>query len=209
LKRGKLALQQGEWGTAESLIRQFIAIRPRGLFLAEAHEALGDTLLEQGRFTAAVEAYSVALTHTPEAQKPPQLFQKLGRAQSKAGHWPQAAEAFRQVVEHAPMHASPPDGMESVPGPFTSAASVFQQLGDSLYKAQQYEGAVGAYRQALERTPGSHARLWVLYHVGKSYEQLRKPDEASQAYQELVRQADPLWSEMGQHALTAMRWRQP
>jgi hypothetical protein len=62
-KRGKLALQEGDWGTAESLLRQFIATRPRGLFLAEAHEALGDTLLERGRFTAAVEANIVALTH--------------------------------------------------------------------------------------------------------------------------------------------------
>jgi tetratricopeptide (TPR) repeat protein len=209
LKQGQLALQQGEWGTAESLLRQFITIRPRGLFLAEAHEALGDTLLEQGRFTAAVEAYTVALAHTPEAQKPPQLFQKLGRAQSKAGHWPQAAEAFRQVVEHSPTSAASSPGAEGVQAPFTLEANAFQQLGDSLYQAQQYEGAVGAYRRALERTPGYHSRGWVLYHTGKSYEQLRKPNEASQAYQELVHQADPFWSEVGQQALTAMRWRQP
>jgi tetratricopeptide (TPR) repeat protein len=122
-------------------------------------------------------------SHTPEAQKPPLLFQKLGRAQSKVGNWPQAAEAFRQVIEHSPMHASPSNGSEGVPAPFTLEASAFQQLGDSLYKALQYEGAAGAYRQALECTPGNHARVWVLYHLGKSYEQLRKLDEASQACQ--------------------------
>jgi tetratricopeptide (TPR) repeat protein len=107
------------------------------------------------------------------------------------------------------MHASPSNGSEGVPAPFTLEASAFQQLGDSLYKALQYEGAAGAYRQALECTPGNHARVWVLYHLGKSYEQLRKLDEASQACQELVRQADSLWSDMGQQALTAMRWHQP
>jgi tetratricopeptide (TPR) repeat protein len=209
LKRGKLALQQGEWGTAESLLQQFIAARPRGLFLAEAHEALGDTFLEQERCTAAAEAYTAALTHTPDTQKPAQLFHKLGRAQSKAGNWTQAAEAFRQAAEHARTHGSPSTGSEDTTAPFTLVANTFQQLADSLYKAQQYEGAVGAYRQVLEGAPENHSRVWALYHLGKSYEHMRQSDEALQAYQELVRQPDPFWSEMGQQALTVMRWRQP
>jgi TolA-binding protein len=209
LKRGKVALLQGEWGTAESLLQQFIAARPHGLFLAEAHEALGDTRLEQEKFTTAVEAYTAALTHTPDAQKPVQLFRKLGRAQSQAGNWPQAAEAFRQAAEHARTHGSPSTGSEEMTASFTWAAYTLQQLGDSLYKAQEYEGAVGAYRQVLEGAPENHARTWALYHLGKSSEHMRKSDEALQAYQELVRQPDPFWSEMGQQALTAMRWRQP
>jgi tetratricopeptide (TPR) repeat protein len=158
---------------------------------------------------AALEAYTVALAHTPEAQKPSQLFQKLGRAQSKAGNWPQAAEAFRQVIEHSPTQAAPSNRSDGMPAPFTLEASAFEQLGDSLYKAQQYGGAVGTYRQGLEVMPENHSRVWVLYHLGKRYEQMRKPDEALQAYQELVRQSDPFWSEMGQQALMAMRWRQP
>jgi tetratricopeptide (TPR) repeat protein len=204
LKRGNIALRQREWGIAETLLRQLVSTCQHGPFLAEAYEALGDVLMEQGKITEAVDLYAVALTYAPEAQKPPPLLYKLGRAHGKAGHWPQAVEALRKATEHG---QAPPSGATGLAGvPSAMSLAILQQLGDSLYKSQQYQDAVVAYRGLLERSPSSQQTQWALYHLAHSYEKLGNPHEALQAYQELARQDDPFWSEMGHQALATLRW---
>lgn len=219
LKRGKMAMLQDDWATAETLFRQFVKVRPHGPFLGEAYEALGDALAAQGKFDGAVEAYIGALSHTPEAQKPPQMFYKLGRAQKRAGNWLKAAEAFQKAIDRLQVDTSPQDG-DTLHGsrdkvhtstakrePFSWGVSALQQLGDSLYKAHQYQEAMTAYRGVLEGSPEDWQTAWARYHLGKSYEKLGRKDEALQAYRELMQQGDPFWVEIGYQALADMQWR--
>jgi hypothetical protein len=49
---------------------------------------------------------------------------------------------------------------------------------------------------------------WALYHLAHSYEKLGNHHEALQAYQELAREDDPFWSEMGHQAWATLRWRE-
>jgi len=206
LKRGNTAVRWREWGVAETLLRQLVTTCQHGPFLAEAYEALGDTLVEQGKITEAADLYAVALTYTPEAQKPPQLLYKLGRAHGKAGHWQPAVEALRKATEHLQAQPSSSTGLAGVPSAMSLA--ILQQLGDSLCKVQQYQDAVVAYRGLLERSPSNQRMRWALYHLAHSYEKLGNHHEALQAYQELARQDDPFWSEMGHQAWTTLRWRE-
>jgi TolA-binding protein len=207
LKRGKVALLQGELPNAEGLLRAFVNGSPPGLLLAEAHEALGDTFMAQEKFAEAVEVYSVALRHTPEAHKPPPLLSKLGHAERKAGHWQNAAAAFRQAIEQLSLDSTGGRGAHSVALPPAFAEDLFQQLGDSLYKSQQYPQAVVAYRRVLEQTPTVWQTGWSLYHLGRSHEALGQHEAAALTYQDLTRQGDAVWSEVGQQALTTLRWR--
>jgi TolA-binding protein len=163
--------------------------------------------MAQEKFAEAVEVYSVALRHTPEAHKPPPLLSKLGHAERKAGHWQNAAAAFRQAIEQLSLDSTGGRGAHSVALPPAFAEDLFQQLGDSLYKSQQYPQAVVAYRRVLEQTPTVWQTGWSLYHLGRSYEALGQHEAAALTYQDLTRQGDAVWSEVGQQALTTLRWR--
>jgi TolA-binding protein len=206
LKRGKIALLQGELGNAERLLREFVTTSPPGLLLAEAHEALGDALMAQEKFVNAAEMYNVALQHTPEAYKPPPLLSKLGHAERKAGHWQNAAAAFRQAIDQLNLDSTVGHGGHGVAFPAAYVEDLFQQLGDSLYKSQQYPQAVVAYRRVLEQAPTAWQTGWSLYHLGRSYEALGQHETAGLTYQELARQRDAVWSEVGQQALTTLSW---
>jgi tetratricopeptide (TPR) repeat protein len=208
LNHGKIAVRQEEWGVAETLLRRLITTCQHGPFLAGAYEALGDTLTEQGEVTEAATLYTVALTYTPEAQKPPQLLYKLGRAHGKAGHWQLAVEALRKAATHGQAQPSGSMSLADVPSDMSLDVAILQQLGDSLYKAQQYQDAVVAYQGVLERSPSNQQTQWALYHLAPSYEKLGNQHAALQAYRELARQDDPFWSEMGHQALATLRWRE-
>jgi tetratricopeptide (TPR) repeat protein len=172
LKHGKIAVRQGEWGVAEALLRRLIATCQHGPFLAEAYEALGDTLTKQGKITEAATLYAVALTYTPEAQKPPQLLYKLGRAHGKAGHWQLAVEALRKAATYVQTQPSGSMSLADVSSDMSLDVAILQQLGDSLYKAQQYQDAVVAYRGVLARSPSHQQTPWALYYLAHSYEKL-------------------------------------
>jgi len=208
VRRGQIAVLQGELASAEQLLRECIRTASHGSLLAEAYEALGDTLMAREQFGEAAEMYRAALSHTPQAHQAPQVLYKLGRAERKADNWSQAAEAFRQAVDQLRI-ATPARNSPSGGGlPATFEEDLLRQLGDSLYKVQRYAEAVAAYRRVLERAPTTWHMGWTLYHLGKSYEALGQYDDASQVYQELTQQADVLWSELGQQALTSLRWRE-
>jgi tetratricopeptide (TPR) repeat protein len=205
LKRGKIALLQGAWANAERWLREFVSTSQHSALLAEAHEALGDTLMTQEQFADAAESYGVALQYTPEADKPFQRWYKLGRAQHKAGQWQQAATVLRQAVDQLNLDSTGTSGPRSVNFPASFAEDLFQQLGDSLYKIQHYPEAVVAYQRVLEQTSSAWQTGWTLYHLGRSYEALGQPNLAALTYQELARQADAVWSELGQQAWAAVR----
>jgi TolA-binding protein len=208
VKRGKIAMLRGELASAEQLLREFIRTSRHGSLLAEAYEALGDTLMAREQFREAAEMYDVTLSYTPEAHKPPQVLYKLGRAERQAGNWPQAAAAFRQAVDQWRISSLARDSSSGGGFPPAFEEDLLRQLGDSLYKTQRYGEAVAAYRRVLEQAPTAWHTAWTLYHLGKSYEALGRYDDASQVYQELAHQADALWSELAQQALTALRWRE-
>lgn len=197
LKRAKITLLKGDETTAETLLQQFVKGQRHGPMLGEAYEALGDALAAHGKFDGAVGAYTVGLSHTPEAQKPAHLLYKLGRAHKMAGNWPEAAEAFQKTLERLPGQTAP-EALE---------VATLQQLGESLSKTQQYQSAAAAYRRVLERSSEAWQLAWARYHLGKSYEKLGNSDEALQAYRELAQQVDPFWAEIGSQALADMKWR--
>jgi tetratricopeptide (TPR) repeat protein len=207
LKRGKLALLQGEWAHAERFLQECIDSAQHGVLLVEAYEALGDTLMAQEKFAAAAEMYQLALRRTPESHQPAQTLYKLGRAHNKAGQWLKAAETFGQAIDQLSLDPDDPHAPASRGLPSAFTEDLFQQLGDSLHKSERYPGAVIAYRQVLARSPTAWQTGWTLYHLGRSYEALGQYDKATLTYQALGRQVDPVWSEMGRQALSTLRWR--
>lgn len=67
----------------------------------------------------------------------------------------------------------------SQPGdPFTEA--------DTKFFANKFDEALAGYKQAVEAKPDDERVAQSMYRIGKCYEELGKPSEASQAFKDFV-----------------------
>ncbi|QYO64840.1 tetratricopeptide repeat protein [Leptolyngbya sp. 7M] len=82
----------------------------------------------------------------------------------------------------------------------------YHQLGDALLQSQQWDAAVEAYRQAIEREPDFS---WSHNNLGDALKQLEQWEAAAQAYQQAIKlNPDFLWSHynLGEVLAKLERW---
>jgi protein O-GlcNAc transferase len=184
------AHQAGKLGEAESLYRQFIAIRPE---IPDALNNLGNVLMQLGRYDEAIQACSQALASRPDYAE---AYLNIGMALQEQGRLPEAIEAFRQVLAIRPDF---PEGLNCLAtalqqhGQLAEAIAAYRQaialrpgyrdalnnLGNTLREAGELEAAVGAFQQTLVHHP---VDAEVLNNLGTALENLGHYEEAEKVY---------------------------
>lgn len=190
---GRALFLSGRLSQAEAALRRAVEADPRDVMariaLAQLHEALGqysqaaaewrelrapaqlvtlgDRLLEQAHWRAAIDAYRAAVEVRPDYVD---AYYPLGWAlYEHSGDWAGALSAFLTVRELAP----------NSPWPYVS-------IGDLYMARQQTEKAISWYQQALEvapREPGLDTKLaWAYVAYGDQMLEAGQWSQAETAY---------------------------
>lgn len=139
LNLGVCYQQMGQHAQAAECFAKAIEIDPTRPY---AHMNLGVAYAAQGKYYEAIRAYKDSLERDSNQ---PQVMVNLANVYIKQGRLTLAKQTLQQAVKASP-----------------ECAAAHEALGYCLLKLREFEGAAGAYEQALlhdERRPRSHAGL--------------------------------------------------
>ena len=172
------AFNSGDFTEAE---RQFLRI-----YLDYQSHALSEKALYQaGRaamriheFTIAIERFSELVRVYPESKLLPQARFSQGDALTELGEHARAILAFEEVLKNFPQH----------PLAFSAQGRVADcQFALGANQPERYEVAFEVYRALLERVNlDRELRLQSLYKLGRCAQKMNRPDEAFEAYMQVV-----------------------
>ncbi len=154
------AFKSGHWVEAEKLLRNYLADRPDS---ADAHYMLANTLFHEDRpADSLVEYNSAAHLRRPEADDLMNvaLDYVLAHDYQKADKW--ITEAVRLAPE---------------------SGDAWYVLGRIRYSEEKFDGAEGAFQEALKRMPGS---VKAENNLGLASEGLYQPEKAIAAYRQAI-----------------------
>jgi putative alpha-1,2-mannosidase len=154
------AFNAGKWVEAERLLRNYLADRPDS---ADAHYLLASTLFHENRPTDSLAEYSnAARLRRPEADDlmSVALDYVLAHDYKDADKW--MAEAVRLTPENG---------------------NAWYAFGRILYSEEKFDGAAGAFQEALKRMPGS---VKAENNLGLAYQGLYQPEKAIAAYRQAI-----------------------
>ncbi len=126
---GNVLAQQKKWDGAINSYRQALRLRPNEY---KTGYQLGVALRESGDQTGAINAWNEALKYR---QDDPRIYEQLGRTFAARRDWRRAAVAYRSLARLRP------------------EVSAYMQLGIALRNGGEAEGALAAFRQAVQVKP--------------------------------------------------------
>lgn len=126
-----------------------------------------DDLVAQERFIEAIDLYNEALAIDPYSSA---TWNRLGIAEMNVGRYPDATAAFKRALEL---------------DPYYSAA--WRNRGDALIAQEKYKAAIDAYDRALAINAND---LYALLQKGVCLQMMGRPDQAMEAYHDVVRLAE-------------------
>jgi protein O-GlcNAc transferase len=104
------------------------------------HFHQGNALMEQGRFSEAIQYYSQELRENPESY---QVVANLGSALRKLGRYEQAITCYQKAISLQMAHPERPH----------SLWITTNNLGLTYYELRRYEDAIASYRKAILHHP--------------------------------------------------------
>ena len=193
---GVVALQQGDWSQAHTLLQQALVKHPS---LVDAWYDLGIVEFEQGNLPAAVEAYQTCLSHSPNQAE---VHYNLGNAQYALGQRAKAQAAWLAAVRLRPTLALAHYNLGLVaqelgePDAAVDHYATALQLepdhqdaalnqGDALREARRLEEAIEVQTGFLKRHPGHPSGL---NNLVATLTQARRYEKAMQVSNVLLEQ---------------------
>ncbi|PCJ86590.1 MAG: tol-pal system protein YbgF [Hyphomicrobiales bacterium] len=98
---------RGDYGAAESAMREFLSRNPSDPLVSDARFWLGETLFVRGDFRNAANEFLDAYTNFPQSAKAPDSLLKLGLSLNELGEREAACATYSELVRKYPA-ASPP-----------------------------------------------------------------------------------------------------
>ncbi len=162
--RGRELHQKTKLSAAERAYKKAIKINPK---FVEAHNNLGNVLVDRGRLKEAAGAYRKALKLRPDH---PMLLNNLGNALQLQGENEKAIEYFRKALALD-----------------RNYADAYNNLGNALKAIDILDGAVDSYLMAIKLdSVNKEARIG----LGSVYRKMEKFDEAITQFQKVI-EIDP------------------
>ena len=205
---GVVALQQGDWTQARSLLQQALAKHPA---LADAWYDLGIVEFEQANLPAAIAAYQTCLRHTPDQAE---VHYNLGNAHYALGQGAEAQVAWNRAIQLRPtltlahynlglvaQELGQPDAaadhyataLKLEPDHLESALN----RGDALRDARRLDEAVAAQQQFLKCYPGHPSGLNNLVATLTQARQYAEAERVSKALLEKHPNLTDAWCNLG------------
>lgn len=107
-----IAFRNGQYDTADALLRQFVQKHPTDKLLADAIYYRGETLLQRGRHADAAEQYLKVTTDFGQSARAPDAMLKLGLSLRQMGAKEQACATFAEIARKHPRASSAIKGAE-------------------------------------------------------------------------------------------------
>lgn len=158
---GRLQARQGQWSTAESLLRRAVALRPS---LTAGWIELGNVLTQQQKYEAALASYATALKQQPLDW---QTVLRQGRLLAKVNRPAEAMESYRAAIQLNPANWE-----------------AHFELGGALDASNQLDAARIEFAEAARLNPGNAGTH---FNYGVLLAKQGRLDEAQRALEETLR----------------------
>jgi tetratricopeptide (TPR) repeat protein len=181
-----------KYDQAEKLWRQVIKLQPND---AAAYAYLGSVLFSQDRIDEGTAAYKQAIKFKPSAK----IYISYGESLRTADKQNEAIGAYKEALKLDSNSEVARIGLASVyiqQEKYTEAITEIRQaiaiksswdkydlLGDTLSKAEKYDEARAAYRQAIKMEP---TYSWLYVSIAETYKKQSKVNDAIAAYREAI-----------------------
>lgn len=152
---GDILVRQGQLETGLAELREAIRLRPD---YWENPTALAMALYRAGKYDDAIAPFTRATELTPED---PQARQRLGATYHQLGRLDDALRHYREAAR------------------LGGTGPAYANIGTILYRQGQFQAALDAYEQSLQRRPGSH-QTW--RNRGDALHRLGRSDQAREAW---------------------------
>jgi soluble lytic murein transglycosylase len=172
LNSADLAVFNGDWDQAHTQYETALNGANDPSEMGDAQLGIGTSYLEQGRHQEAVEAIDLFLNESIEHD-------------STASGYFLRAEALSALGRHA--EAAQDYSMYLVENPGVLDAFVYERLGDALFAAQDFTGAIDAYVEALMSASGED-RLQLEIKIGRALAALADHEAAIEKFRMVLEQ---------------------
>ena len=195
--------EAGKWAEARAGYESVLKATDEPGVAAPAQYQIGATYLQQDQAEPALAAFRKVLEQYPTSEAAVPAQHQVGVCLLKLEKWSEAAEALTKFVAEHPTdekapeangqlawaykNAGKPDEAKALyeklaDGDGAAAADALFQLGELAYAAEDYEGALARYAAIPEKHPTSELIDEAQYMRGWSLVQLKRNDEAVEAF---------------------------
>jgi tetratricopeptide (TPR) repeat protein len=177
---GRLYLLKKQLDQALEALQMSVALEPE---YAEANYYLGEVYKEKNELSSAIQAYQQAVVLDSNYV---QAFYKLGLTHKEDGKYEKAVEFYQKVIELEPMSKLARDSK--------------YRLAVAYNALRQYENAVTAVQEYLQKRPTDAKALVAL---GEAYENLDQLEKAIEAYERAAK--DSRWNQYATYKIDELK----
>lgn len=200
IQLGSIQTKKGNYEAAENALTRFITEFPQSNYLSKAISMLGDVFFQQKKFLEAERQYSDYIKRFPKAVDQSYFFARLGTALKMQKKFPEAITAFQNSIKSF----RPEDPTQPVPAFYKDT---FYEIGDCYYMNGEFENAVKAYKEAVEKFEQEPRNVYAKYFIGESYAKLNEDASAEPFLKKLAEsQKGEIWSKAAELSSNSMKW---
>jgi TolA-binding protein len=191
-------------GKSNNAIEEFIKLQqkfPRSRFADASQYVVGWIYFQQNNFRAAIENYEKLLTKYPSSSLKPIAFYSIGDSYFNLGDYEASINYYNRVLTEFPntpyildavngiqfayLAKEEPENAVSFIDQFVAinpsskySDQIFIKKGDIYYSSNDYNNAIIAYQEFIQKFPSSALIPNAYYWIGKSAEFLKRETEA-------------------------------
>lgn len=195
--KGTTALQAKKWLTAREYFKQVVETYTGSTYRPDAKLAIGDTYLGEGSSEAlvlAINEFTEFLAYYPTNKRADYAQYKLGLAHFRQMRKPErdqtetrdAIREFQTFIARYPNSELMPDVNARLREARDRLSDADYLVGYFYFRQRWYPGAVDRFQSVLKDDPEYTRRDAVYFHLGESFQKIKRNAEALPYYERVV-----------------------